>query len=123
MEITILGQSLFLGETFWLATFWTVIVLIAFNSAYALYIYDRKRHDITRARKAMVFVLGSLLVVGTYAQTLSSKTFALNDCLLIALIFAHGWMAEELVQSFVQRGRDLTGAPNDQRPGSGTNAA
>lgn len=60
----------------------------------------------------MVFVLGSLLVVGTYAQTLAAKAFALNDCMLLALIFAHGWMAEELVDSFMKRGSKLATPPH-----------
>lgn len=111
MDVSLFGFNLFLGEEFWIAAFWTVAVLVAFNSAYALYINDRKRQDITKARKAMVFVLGSLLVVGTYAQTLAAKAFALNDCMLLALIFAHGWMAEELVDSFMKRGGQLAPPP------------
>lgn len=113
MEISALGTTVFVGEQFWIALFWTIAVLVAYNTAYALCIFDRKHIRTTRARKAMVFVLGSLLVVGTYAQTLSAKPFALNDCLLLALIFAHGWMAEELVESFVKRGASLGGTPQN----------
>jgi hypothetical protein len=110
MELKILGFVVFLDQQAWIAIFWTAAVLLAYNVAYALCILDRKHTHTTRARKAMVFLLGSLLVVGTYAQTLSAKTFALNDCLLLALIFAHGWMADELVEKFVQRGSQIPGS-------------
>jgi hypothetical protein len=76
---------------------------VAFNIAYALFLRDRRAGDVTGARKAMTFLIGSLIVVGTYADTLSAKPFELKDCLLLALVAAHGWMAEDLVRSFMQK--------------------
>lgn len=92
-----------LSSVQWLAAFWTFSVLLAFNLAYVLFLYDRVQSDVTRARKLMTVFIGSLIVVGTYAHTLASKPFSLNDCILLALVAVHGWMAEDLVQSFMEK--------------------
>jgi branched-subunit amino acid transport protein AzlD len=101
MELTIGSLSLQLSETQYLAMFWAVAVALAFNIAYLLFVWDRNRSTVTRARMLMTILLGSLVVVGTYADALAAKPFAMKDCLLLALVAAHGWMAEELVQSFM----------------------
>lgn len=51
---------------------------------------------------ATVFI-GSLLVIGTYADILASKPFALKDCILLAFVGAHGWMAENMVNQFMKK--------------------
>jgi hypothetical protein len=101
MEISIGPLDLQLSDTQFLAIFWAVAVSVAFNVAYLLFVLDRKRTTVTRARILMTVLLGTLVVVGTYADALAAKPFAMKDCLLLALIAAHGWMAEELFQSFV----------------------
>jgi hypothetical protein len=101
MEFSIGSLNLQLSDTQFLALFWAVAVALAFNIAYVLFVWDRRRSTVTRARMLMTVLLGSLVVVGTYADALASKPFAMKDCLLLALVAAHGWMAEELVQSFM----------------------
>jgi hypothetical protein len=51
----------------------------------------------------MTVLIGTLIMVGTYAETLSQKAFALKDCLLLALVAAHGWTAEDMVQTFIKK--------------------
>lgn len=101
MEISIGNVNLQLSDTQFLGLFWAVAVVLAFNAAYLLFVWDRNRSTVTRARMLMTILLGSLVVVGTYADALAAKPFAMKDCLLLALVAAHGWMAEELVQSFM----------------------
>jgi len=86
-----------------LGIFWAVSVFLAFNAAYILFLKDRGSADITKAKILFTCLIGSLIMIGTYADTLAHKPFAMKDCLLLALVAAHGWMAEELVQSFVKK--------------------
>lgn len=101
MELNLGFASLQLSDTQALSLFWAVAVAAAFNLAYLLFIWDRQRSSVTRARMLMTVLLGSLVVVGTYADALAAKPFAMKDCLLLALVAAHGWMAEEMVRQFV----------------------
>ncbi len=59
----------------------------------------------------------ALVVVGTYADTLAKLTFELNHCILLAFVAAHGWMADEMVERFLQtvRGTDLTAVTSRTR--------
>lgn len=86
-----------------LAIFWVFAVGIAFNLAYCLFLKDRGRSNITGARIAMTIIIGTLIVLGTYADILSKKPFALRDCLILALVAAHGWVAEDLVQKVLKK--------------------
>ena len=86
-----------------LALFWVATVVAAFNVAYLLFVNDRGSRTTTRARVIVTMLIGTLVMVGTYADTLSQKPFALKDCLLLALVAAHGWTAEDLVQSFIKK--------------------
>lgn len=86
-----------------LPVFWAIAVTVAFNSAYFLFLRDRGSGDVTRARVAITVLIGTLIVVGTYADALSEKVFEMEDCLLLALVAAHGWTAEGLVRSFMAK--------------------
>jgi hypothetical protein len=86
-----------------LALFWVVTVTASFNVAYVFFLKDRGPRAVTRARIAMTVLIGTLIMVGTYAETLSQKAFALKDCLLLALVAAHGWTAEDMVQTFIKK--------------------
>jgi hypothetical protein len=113
MDIAVGTLNLQLSETQYLSMFWAIAVALSFNAAYLLFVCDRKRASVSRARILMTVMLGSLVVVGTYADALAAKPFAMKDCLLLALVAAHGWMAEELVASFMggaRRGTPLDGA-------------
>ena len=105
MEINLGPLNLQLSQTQFLALFWAVAVSVAFNVAYLLFVWDRQRTTVTRARILMTVLLGTLVVIGTYADALAAKPFAMKDCLLLALVAAHGWMAEELFQSFIAGAR------------------
>jgi|EndMetStandDraft_4_1072995.scaffolds.fasta_scaffold41018_5 hypothetical protein len=101
MEFNLGNLSFQLSETQCLSVFWACTVALAFNAAYLLFVLDHKRPRVTWTRIAMTVFIGSLIVVGTYADALAAKPFAMKDCLLLALVAAHGWMAEALVQSFL----------------------
>ena len=92
-----------LSDTQCLALFWVFSVAASFNVAYFLFLKDRGSETVTRARIAMTVIIGTLIVVGTYADTLCQKPFALKDCLLLALVAAHGWMAEDMVHTFLKK--------------------
>jgi hypothetical protein len=102
MELNLGIVRLMLSDTQALALFWAVAVAAAFNLAYLLFIWDRQRSNVTRARMVMTVLLGSLVVIGTYADALAAKPFAMKDCLLLALVGAHGWMAEAMVRQFME---------------------
>ena len=94
-----------------LPLFWAIAVTAAFNAAYLLFIWDRKDSPVSRARILMTILIGSLIVVGTYADALAHKPFVMKDCILLAFIGAHGWMAEEMVHRFMQGAAKLPRAP------------
>jgi hypothetical protein len=61
----------------------------------------------------MTVLIGTLIMIATYADTLSQKAFALKDCLLFALVAAHGWNAEDMVQTFIKKAvKQQPGPPN-----------
>jgi hypothetical protein len=106
MEINLGFTVLQLSDTQALGLFWVLSVIAAFNIAYFLYLSDRKQQGqsvVSTARVKMTVLTGSLIMVGTYADTLAQKPFAIKDCILLALIAAHGWMAEEMVEKFIQK--------------------
>ena len=104
MEIDLGVIVLQLSATQVLGLFWAAAVAIAFNGAYYLFIKDRGPACITKARMGFTMLVGTLIVVGTYADTLAAQeVFRMKDCLLLALVAAHGWTAEELVQSIRNR--------------------
>lgn len=107
MEISFGSASLQLSETQFISVFWALAVAFAFNTAYLLFVWDRREASVTRARIFMTIFVGSLIVIGTYADALASKPFAMKDCLLLALVAAHGWMAEEMVQKVLRAAADL----------------
>lgn len=103
MELNLGLTIVQISDTQLLPLFWAFMVTASFNLAYVLFLIDRGHGAVTWARTAMTIVIGTLIVIGTYADTLAHKPFAMKDCLLLALVAAHGWMAEELVQSFIKK--------------------
>jgi hypothetical protein len=103
MELNLGFVAIQISSTQSLAVFWAAAVTISFNLAYFLFLKDRGQGSITKARVWMTVFIGTLIVIGTYADTLAAKSFAMKDCLLLALVGAHGWMAEGLVKSFINR--------------------
>ena len=103
-----------IGETIYLALFWAILVSVAFNLPYFLFSVDRRsRYQLqfgqagrnlvpSPARTALTSMIGTLIVVGTYASILSEKVFELKDCTVLALVAAHGWMAEDMVNQFLE---------------------
>jgi len=92
-----------LSDVQMLGLFWVVTVTASFNVAYYLFLKDRGPGTVTGARIKMTIFIGTLIMVGTYADTLYQKAFALKDCLLLALVAAHGWTAEDMVQTFIKK--------------------
>ena len=87
------------------AVFWILSVSLCFNCGYVLYLCSVD----SKSRKPYAFIvstalIGTLFVVGTYAHNLSisGDQFALNDCLYLALVVAHGWTAEKVVEGFMK---------------------
>jgi len=103
MEINLGSVIVQLSDTQAISLFWAVAVTGAFNFAYYLFIRDRGIAQISRSRIAATVFIGSLIIIGTYADLLAEKPFAMKDCLLLALVAAHGWMAEEMVNRFMQK--------------------
>lgn len=105
------GISIQLSDAQWLSIFWVVSVLCAFNLSYYLYRCDQKNNGQSKynssARIWLTVFLGNLVMIGTYANTLAQKSFALSDCLLLAFIAAHGWMADEMVEGFIEKVRKI----------------
>ena len=86
-----------------LALFWIFSVTICFNTGYGLYLWDRD----SSARKQQAFIIrtaliGTLLMLGTYAHNLSDEPFKLRSCLYLALVVVHGWTAEMIVDGFIK---------------------
>src|SRR5262249_7663714 len=96
------------GPTQYLAIFWALAVTIFFNVPYVLFILDRGKAagGVSKARVGLTMLIGTLIVIGTYADTLKDKPFAMTDCMLLALVAAHGWTAEGMVQSFIKASAD-----------------
>ena len=103
MEINLGEFVIQVSDTQMLSIFWAFAVFLAFNVAYLLFVKDRGASDISRSRMWATVLIGSLLVIGTYADMLASKPFALKDCILLAFVGAHGWMAEEMVNKFMKK--------------------
>ncbi len=103
MEINLAGAVIQLTNTQALEIFWAGAVTISFNLAYWLFLKDRGETEITRARIWATVFIGSLIVMGTYADILSDKPFEIKDCLLLAFVAAHGWMAEDMVNKFMRK--------------------
>lgn len=88
-----------------IALFWVVSVTFCFNLGYFLSLSakdslkDRPRPVIVRTA-----VIGTLIMIGTYAHQLSTRqgAFELSDCLYLALVVAHGWTAEKIVDKFIE---------------------
>ena len=105
-----------------LSLFWALGVTAAFNLSYAFFLRDGRHRGLptpSPGRRWMIVFLGTLVVVGTYADTLAKLTFELKHCILLAFVAAHGWMADEMVERFLQtvRGADLTAAtPGTRNP-------
>jgi hypothetical protein len=106
MEINLGIAIIQLSDTQALAIFWALAVTISFNLAYLLFVKDRGGSEISKARIWATVFMGSLIVIGTYADVLAAKPFAMKDCLLLALVAAHGWMAEDMVNKFVRNATD-----------------
>lgn len=105
-----------LGSIQALGLAWAVAITIAFNVAYYLFLKDRGPNEITCHRKFFTALLGTLIVVGTYADTLASlPEFQMKSLLLLAFVAAHGWMAENLVNSFMANAQE----PASDSPTSG----
>ena len=84
--------------------FWAGIFGLSFNFTYWLFRRDRGPTSVvSKARTRMTVFIGTLLIVGTYGNTLAHKPFALSDCVLLAFVGAHGWMAEDFVNSFIKK--------------------
>ena len=93
-----------IGPTQELAIFWAVAVTVFFNIPYLLSIMDARSKQgspISKAKVGITMLIGTLIVIATYAETLKDKSFALSDCMLLALVAAHGWTAEGMVQKFL----------------------
>lgn len=88
-----------------LPLFWSVAVALAFNVGYVLHIIERGSSAAGRGRTYLTVVIGTLVMLGTYAAALSEKNFVLRDCTLLALVAAHGWTGEEFVQSFIDQAK------------------
>lgn len=105
------GFNIQLSDTQGLAIFWVLSVLCAFNISYYLYRCDQKHYgqsaNNSLARIWLTVFLGNLVMIGTYANTLAQKPFVLSDCLLLAFIAAHGWMADEMVDGFIEKVRKI----------------
>lgn len=87
------------------AVFWILSVTVCFNVGYGLYLWSSDKSS----RKQHAFILrtaliGTLLMIGTYAHNLSTsgEPFNLSDCLYLALVVAHGWTAEKVVDGFIR---------------------
>ena len=103
MEFNLGFALIQISDTQALSLFWAAAVTVSFNLAYWLFLKDRGDTKITKARIWVTIFIGSLIVIGTYADVLSSKPFAMKDCLLLALVAAHGWMAEDMVNKFMKK--------------------
>jgi CDP-diglyceride synthetase len=110
MELNLRFVIIQISDTQLLALFWVLTVAVSFNVAYFLFLKDRGSEAVS-ARNIMTFIIGTLVVVGTYADTLAQKPFVLKDCLLLALVAAHGWTAEDMVQSFIKKATGKRPAP------------
>lgn len=116
MEINLVsigGMAIVITQTQLLGLFWAFMVAISFNLAYFFFSVDRRgqqqipgsaRRIPSSARTALTSFIGTLIVIGTYASMLSEQSFELADCTMLALVAAHGWMAEDMVNQFLQRG-------------------
>jgi hypothetical protein len=111
MEFNLRFIIIQISDTQLLALFWVLTVTVSFNVAYFLFLKDRGSEVVSRARNIMTFIIGTLIMVGTYADTLAQKPFVLKDCLLLALVAAHGWTAEDMVQSFIKKAAGKQPAP------------
>lgn len=103
MEINLGIVVIQISDTQMISIFWVVAVTVSFNMAYWLFLKDRGECEITKARIWATGFIGSLIAIGTYADILSAKPFAIKDCLLLALVAAHGWMAEDMVNKFFNK--------------------
>lgn len=96
-----------------LAWFWFLAVAMAFNSAYALNIWDRATR-VPGGRLCATVLIGTLFVAGTYADALASKQFSMRDLMLLAFVAAHGWTADEVLEHLIRaagRQRGAAGSP------------
>jgi len=103
LEINLGVVIIQISDTQALSIFWAVSVTFSFNLAYWLFLKDRGKSEISKARIWATVFIGSLIVIGTYADVLSAKSFTMKDCLLLALVAAHGWMAEDMVNKFMKK--------------------
>ena len=106
MEINLGIVVIQLSDTQQLSLFWAFAVTVSFNIAYWLFLKDRGNTEITKSRIWATVFIGSLIVIGTYADVLAAKSFDMSDCLLLALVAAHGWMAEDMVNKFMKKAAD-----------------
>lgn len=103
MEIDLGFTVILLTDSQRLSLFWAVAVTASFNFAYWLFLKDRGSSEITKFRIWATVFIGSLIVISTYAGVLAAKQFAMTDCSLLALVAAHGWMAEDIVNDFMKK--------------------
>ena len=85
----------------WYAIFWIGSVSLFFIGGYCLALWDQASRRPSRPRIVLNLVIGTLIVIATYADTLYHKDFEIKDFLLLALVAAHGWKAEDIVQGFI----------------------
>lgn len=103
MELNLGFTIVQLSDVAALALFWAVTVSAFFIVSYVLFLKDRGPGAVTRARATVTIIIGTLIMLATYADILSQKTFAFKDCFLLAFVAAHGWTAEDMVQTFIMR--------------------
>ena len=85
----------------WFAIFWICSVSVFFIGCYSLALWDKANSRPSRARITFTLVIGTLIVVATYADTLYHKAFQFKDLLLLAMVGVHGWKADDMVEGFI----------------------
>lgn len=95
-------------DAIYLKIFWAAAFAIAFNMGYFLFILDVGKRQVSKAKIAIIAIVGTLIVIATYADILSWKKFQLRDCFLLAFAIANGWMAENLFEKVLEKARNLS---------------
>ncbi|MEQ8242009.1 hypothetical protein [Fulvivirga sp.] len=104
--IEIGGYVLWIPENAFLNLFWVLVMVFSFNGAYFFFRFDRKQNQFNNVSKGKVYataLIGTLIILGTYGNLVMQKPFAIADCSVLALVAAHGWMAEDMVRKFISQ--------------------
>ena len=101
----------------WFAIFWISSVSITFIGCYSLALWDKTDSRPSRARMTFTLIIGTLIVIATYADTLYHKAFLFKDLLLLAMVGVHGWKADDMVEGFI----NAVGTNSQKKPEAAPN--